>query len=210
MHESEKWKWSHSAVSDSSRPHGLQPTRLLRPWDFPGKSTGVGAIVFSDPGFKAYQRRERWSRKVWRQHLNKWEFKQIRTTLVHFPSTTSAGTNFLNPPKPKKEMIFSLSESPNHCPTGNLSSVLHFTSPVLVIRGKKCDLSFPATKELIKIHLVFIIKLLNFLMSWKLFCLLKTNYYFSCNWVWSYLYRSCQWSMLPSEHRLAVSKVDKI
>ena len=23
-------------------PHGLQPTRLLRPWDFPGKSTGVG------------------------------------------------------------------------------------------------------------------------------------------------------------------------
>ena len=28
-------------MSDSSRPHGLQPTRLLRPWDFPGKSTGV-------------------------------------------------------------------------------------------------------------------------------------------------------------------------
>ena len=29
-------------MSDSSLPHGLQPTRLLRPWDFPGKSTGVG------------------------------------------------------------------------------------------------------------------------------------------------------------------------
>ena len=42
VHESEKWKWSHSVVSDSSRPHGLQPTRLLHPWDFPGKSTGVG------------------------------------------------------------------------------------------------------------------------------------------------------------------------
>ena len=27
MHESETWKWSHSVVSDSSRPHGLQPTR---------------------------------------------------------------------------------------------------------------------------------------------------------------------------------------
>ena len=24
------------------RPHGLQPIRLLRPWDFPGKSTRVG------------------------------------------------------------------------------------------------------------------------------------------------------------------------
>ena len=26
----------------TARPHGLQPTRLLRPWAFPGKSTGVG------------------------------------------------------------------------------------------------------------------------------------------------------------------------
>ena len=42
MHESEKWKWSRSVVSDSSRLNGLQPTRLLRPWDIPGKSTGVG------------------------------------------------------------------------------------------------------------------------------------------------------------------------
>ena len=42
MHESEKWKGSRSVVSDFSRPHGLQPTRLLHPRDFPGKSTGVG------------------------------------------------------------------------------------------------------------------------------------------------------------------------
>ena len=42
MYESEKWKWSHSVMSDSLRPPGLQPTRLLCPWDFPGKSTGVG------------------------------------------------------------------------------------------------------------------------------------------------------------------------
>ena len=31
-----------SVVSDSLQPRGLQPTRLLHPWDFPGKSTGVG------------------------------------------------------------------------------------------------------------------------------------------------------------------------
>ena len=42
MHESEKWKWSYWVMSNSQRPHGLQPTRLLRPWDFPCKSTGVG------------------------------------------------------------------------------------------------------------------------------------------------------------------------
>ena len=31
-----------SAVSDSVRPHRRQPTRLRRPWDSPGKNTGVG------------------------------------------------------------------------------------------------------------------------------------------------------------------------
>ena len=29
-------------VSDSVRPHRRQPTRLPRPWDSPGKNTGVG------------------------------------------------------------------------------------------------------------------------------------------------------------------------
>ena len=37
-----KWKWSHLVVSNSLQPHGLQSTRLLGPWDFPGKNTGVG------------------------------------------------------------------------------------------------------------------------------------------------------------------------
>ena len=41
---------SRSVVSDSLRPHGLQPTSFLHPWEFPGKSTGVGAIAFSSPG----------------------------------------------------------------------------------------------------------------------------------------------------------------
>ena len=50
------WKWSHSVVSDSSRPHGRQPTRLLRPSDFPGKIEGlkcafVGIVFFKQkPG----------------------------------------------------------------------------------------------------------------------------------------------------------------
>ena len=33
--------FSHSVVSDSLWCHGLQPTRLLCPWDFPGKNTGA-------------------------------------------------------------------------------------------------------------------------------------------------------------------------
>ena len=34
---------SHPVVPDSLRPQWLQPTRLLCPWDSPGKSTGVGS-----------------------------------------------------------------------------------------------------------------------------------------------------------------------
>ena len=33
---------SHSVVSNSWWPHGLQPARLLSQWDSPGKNTGVG------------------------------------------------------------------------------------------------------------------------------------------------------------------------
>ena len=38
---------SHSVVSDSLRPHGLWPTRLLCPWNSPGKNTGVASRSLS-------------------------------------------------------------------------------------------------------------------------------------------------------------------
>ena len=41
-----KWSVSHSIMSDSFGPHGLQPARLLWPWDSPGKNTGVGFHFF--------------------------------------------------------------------------------------------------------------------------------------------------------------------
>ena len=43
---SNAWKWKVKVKSLSrvrpQRPHGLQPSRLLHPWDFPGRSPGVG------------------------------------------------------------------------------------------------------------------------------------------------------------------------
>ena len=36
------WCCVTSLVSNSVRPHRRQPTRLPRPWDSPGKNTGVG------------------------------------------------------------------------------------------------------------------------------------------------------------------------
>ena len=44
---SQKWKWSRSVMSNSSRPHGLQPTRLFCPWDFPRRVLEWVAIAFS-------------------------------------------------------------------------------------------------------------------------------------------------------------------
>ena len=79
MHESEKWKWSRSVVSNSSRPYGLQFTRLLRPWGFPGKSTGVGCHcllqcvkvkslyslgVYKCLLYQAYTRTDKWTNQT--------------------------------------------------------------------------------------------------------------------------------------------------
>ena len=61
---SNAWKWSCSVVSDSSRPHGVQPTRLLRPWDFPGKSTGVGCHCLFWTLEATYSKWWRWGRKT--------------------------------------------------------------------------------------------------------------------------------------------------
>ena len=56
---SSAWKWKVTVKSLSHvwllRPHGLQPTRLLLPWDFPGKSTGVGCHAFSEKRYCPFQ-----------------------------------------------------------------------------------------------------------------------------------------------------------
>ena len=70
MHESGKWKWSRSVVSDSQRPHELQPTRLLHPWDFPVKSTGVGChCLLQQNMYKIYMRK---TMKLWWMKSKNW------------------------------------------------------------------------------------------------------------------------------------------
>ena len=50
---------THSVMSDSLRPHGLQHARFLCPWNFPGKNTGVGCHfllqgIFPDQGSNSH------------------------------------------------------------------------------------------------------------------------------------------------------------
>ena len=47
MHKSEKWKWSRSLMSDSSQPHGLQPTGSSVHGIFQARVLEWGAIAFS-------------------------------------------------------------------------------------------------------------------------------------------------------------------
>ena len=55
---------SHSVVPDSSPPHGLQPTRLLCPWDFIDEDTGgvcrVDGSLFFVLGSAMKQRKAEW------------------------------------------------------------------------------------------------------------------------------------------------------
>ena len=64
LHQIRSDQITHSVMSDSSRPHGLQPTRLLHPWDFPGNSTGVGCHCLL-PHYRGLECKSRKSRNAW-------------------------------------------------------------------------------------------------------------------------------------------------
>ena len=103
--------WVTSVVSDSVRPHRRQPTRLPRPWDSPGKNTGVGCHfllqcvkvkslsrvqILVTPRTSAYQappsmgfsRQEYWngvplpSLRIWLLYGINWYFKAF--VFIHF------------------------------------------------------------------------------------------------------------------------------
>ena len=73
-HESEKWKGSRSVYPTLCDPMGCNPTRLLRPWDFPGESTGVGChrllshISIPNP----ITGKGNWATMIGLNHLHSW------------------------------------------------------------------------------------------------------------------------------------------
>ena len=100
-------------MSDSVRPHRRQPTRLRRPWDSPGKNTGVGCHfllqcmkvkslscvqLLATPWTAAYQaplsmgfaRQEYWSGLPLPSldSIRKLEFYKLGASISHFPMDT--------------------------------------------------------------------------------------------------------------------------
>ena len=72
-----------SVVADSLRPHGLKPTILLWPWNFPGKNTGVGCL-FLLPGIFLSQELSP-SLLHCRQILYHWATWEAMERLNHLP-----------------------------------------------------------------------------------------------------------------------------
>ena len=79
-----------SVVSNSLRLHGLQPTRLPCPWDFPGKNTGMGCHfhlqgIFLSQGTNQCLLHCRWILYLLSHQgsLQAYTFVKIRTSLKH-------------------------------------------------------------------------------------------------------------------------------
>ena len=104
------WKWSCVVLSDSSRPHGLQPTRLLHPWDFPGKSTGVGCYRLlrstnlgsskraeNTQGNRHLEGTNKTSCKTGPKRKEPWSHKRLSQTCRWVPGVSSRGVGQLWP-----------------------------------------------------------------------------------------------------------------
>ena len=110
-------KWSRSVVTDSLWPHGLKPTRLLPPWDFPGNSTGVGCHFL----LQGIRDRTQVSRIPGRR-FNLWATREAKTWLYHFGVHSSTQCA---PPNPNISL-----KSREHWKINNNNHHLWSTRPV--------------------------------------------------------------------------------
>ena len=100
MHESEKWKWRRSVISDSYRPHGLQPTRLLRLWNFPRWSGVPLPSPASERGecksWLKTQHSENEVQGIWSYHFtaNRWENNGTVTDFIFLGSKITADGDY--------------------------------------------------------------------------------------------------------------------
>ena len=72
--------FSHSVMSDSLRPHGLYPARLLHLWDSPDKNAGVGGHFLLQGIFSTHR---------WNTCLLPWQVDSWPTKLTEKPLSLS-------------------------------------------------------------------------------------------------------------------------
>ena len=107
-------------MSDSVPPHRQQPTRLLHPWDFSGKSTGVGrqCLLYTTTGKTIASTRRTFVGKVMSLLFNVLSSLVItflpRSNHLLISWLQSPSTVILEPPKIKSDTVSTLSPSISH------------------------------------------------------------------------------------------------
>ena len=72
-------------MSDSVRPHRQQPTRLPRPWDSPGKNTGVGCHFLLPRNARVLQiRREKKKKKTPEKENKSGSAQMVKSKMKYF------------------------------------------------------------------------------------------------------------------------------
>ena len=136
MHESEKRKWSHSVVSNSQQLHGLQPTRLLRPWDFHSSLEKCK----SKPWWDTTSQWE-WQESKWQQALGRiWRNWQPHTLLVGIKWCNHFGNSLPVLQKVKHTVIIWTSNSTSGCipkRTGDIKTCTWMFPAALFITTEK-------------------------------------------------------------------------
>ena len=79
-------------MSDPQRPHGLQPIRLLYPWDFPGKSTGVGCPISQQFPSWVYI----WGKKIKDTNSKRYMHPNIHNSVIYDCHDTEATSVSIN------------------------------------------------------------------------------------------------------------------
>ena len=87
---------SHSVFSDSLRPHGLQPTRLLCPWNFPGNNARVGCHFLSQDKYGRITAPRKTQRVNGKQARCPNQFHEISYTFQNLPRNLARIRKALN------------------------------------------------------------------------------------------------------------------
>ena len=129
-------------MSDSLLPHGLQPTRFLHPWDFPGKSTGVGChCLLRYPGLAGLRFSCTLIRITWSSFRSQYP-DHIQTIEAEFPGVRSRHYYFKVP-----QLFSTCSQGREPPPQSNQSSKRRSFSCLLVTgmlgSERKCKTTAP-------------------------------------------------------------------
>ena len=174
-------------MPDSEKPHRRQPTRLLRPWDSPGKNTGVGCHFLSNA----------WKWKVKVKSLSRvWLFTTPWTAAYQAPASMRfsrqeywSGVPLLSPlatgPPAKSPAYLFLSPITYILSSENMRNIIMFTGSLLHFRDGPTNLVILRFWKYFRIpfHGFFVYESLNYMWwFWEIKFMCFLHWFHSFKW----------------------------